>query len=172
MDTKDQEFREFFEAEFRPLRRLGYLLTGDWAEAEDLAQEAMVRTYRAWSRITERDRPGAYARSVLVNRRRSLLRRSAVAAKHAEMLRAPEYRPELGEEGMVLWEAIRALPQRQRAAIVLRFYEDMPEAEVALALDMPVGTVKSLVHRGVGRLREKLGPGWSSDEIVGGSDTP
>ena len=172
MDTKDQEFREFFEAEFRPLRRLGYLLTGDWAEAEDLAQEAMVRTYRAWSRITERDRPGAYARSVLVNRRRSMLRRSAVAAKHAEMLRAPEYQPDLGDEGMVLWEAIRALPQRQRAAIVLRFYEDMPEAEVAAALDMPVGTVKSLVHRGVGRLREKLGPGWSSDEIVGGSDSP
>ncbi|MEX2554939.1 MAG: SigE family RNA polymerase sigma factor [Actinomycetota bacterium] len=172
MDTKDQEFREFFEAEFRPLRRLGYLLSGDWAEAEDLAQEAMVRTYRAWSRITERERPGAYARSVLVNHRRSLLRRSAVAAKHAEMLRASEYRPELGEEGMVLWEAIRALPQRQRAAIVLRFYEDLPEAEVALALDMPVGTVKSLVHRGVGRLRETLGPVWSSDEIVGGSDTP
>jgi len=172
MDTKDQEFREFFEAEFRPLRRLGYLLTGDWAEAEDLAQEAMVRTYRAWSRITERDRPGAYARSVLVNRRRSLLRRTAVAAKHAEMLRAPEYGLDLGDEGMVLWDAIRALPQRQRAAIVLRFYEDMPEAEVAAALDMPVGTVKSLVHRGVGRLREKLGPGWSSDEIVGGSDTP
>ena len=172
MDTKDQEFREFFEAEFRPLRRLGYLLTGDWAEAEDLAQEAMVRTYRAWSRITERERPGAYARSVLVNRRRSLLRRSAVAAKHAEMLRAPEYQPNLGDEGMVLWDAIRALPQRQRAAIVLRFYEDMPESDVAAALDMPVGTVKSLVHRGVGRLREKLGPGWSSDEIVGGRDTP
>ena len=172
MDTKDQEFREFFAAEFRPLRRLAYLLTGDWAEAEDLAQEAMVRTYRAWSRIQERDRPGAYARSVLVNRRRSLLRRSAVAAKHAEMLRAPEYQPDLGEEAMVLWEAIRSLPQRQRAAIILRFYEDMPEAEVAAALDMPVGTVKSLVHRGVGRLREKLGPGWRSEEIAGGSDTP
>lgn len=172
MNTKDQEFREFFEAEFRPLRRLGYLLTGDWAEAEDLAQEAMVRTYRSWARITERDRPGAYARSVLVNRRRSLLRRSAVAAKHAPALRSPEYHPDLGEEGMVLWEAIRSLPQRQRAAIVLRFYEDMPEAEVAVVLDMPVGTVKSLVHRGVGRLRERLGATWTSEEITGGSDTP
>ena len=172
MNTKDQEFREFFEAEFRPLRRLGYLLTGDWAEAEDLAQEAMARTYRAWARITERDRPGAYARSVLVNRRRSLLRRSAVAGKHAEMLRAPEYRPDLGEDGMVLWEAIRALPDRQRAAIVLRFYEDMPEAEVAAALNMPLGTVKSLVHRGIGRLRERLGPGWTSEGITGGSETP
>jgi RNA polymerase sigma-70 factor (sigma-E family) len=172
LSDKDQKFREFFEAEFRPLRRLGYLLTGDWAEAEDLAQEAMVRTYRAWARITERERPGAYARSVLVNRRRSLLRRSAVAAKHAEMLRLPEYAPDLGDEGMVLWDAIRALPQRQRAAIILRFYEDMPEAEVASVLDMPVGTVKSLVHRGIGRLRTQLGPGWTSDSLPGGSDTP
>lgn len=172
MNTKDQEFREFFEAEFRPLRRLGYLLTGDWAEAEDLAQEAMVRTYRSWTRITERDRPGAYARSVLVNRRRSLLRRSAVASKHAQALRSTDYQPDLGEEGMVLWEAIRSLPQRQRAAIVLRFYEDMPEAEVAVVLDMPVGTVKSLVHRGIGRLRERLGPTWTSEGMTGGSDTP
>lgn len=172
MSDKDREFREFFEAEFRPLRRLGYLLTGDWAEAEDLAQEAMVRTYRAWGRITERERPGAYARSVLVNRRRSLLRRSAVASKHAEMLRMPDYKPDLGDEGMVLWDAIRSLPQRQRAAIVLRFYEDMPEAEVAAVLDMPVGTVKSLVHRGVGRLRAQLGPGWTSDELADGGETP
>ena len=172
MNPKDQEFRAFFEAEFRPLRRLGYLLTGDWAEAEDLAQEAMVRTYRAWGRITERDRPGAYARSVLVNRRRSLLRRSAVATKHAEMLRSPEDQPNLGEESMVLWEAIRSLPQRQRAAIVLRFYEDMPEVDVALALEMPVGTVKSLVHRGVAKLRDTLGPTWQTEGIQGGSDTP
>ena len=172
MNPKDQEFRAFFEAEFRPLRRLGYLLTGDWVEAEDLAQEAMVRTYRAWGRITERDRPGAYARSVLVNRRRSLLRRSVVAAKHAEMLRSPDHQPTLGEESMVLWEAIRSLPQRQRAAIVLRFYEDMPEAEVAAVLEMPVGTVKSLVHRGVAKLRDTLGPTWQTEGIQGGSETP
>lgn len=172
MSDMDREFREFFEAEFRPLRRLGYLLTGDWAEAEDLAQEAMVRTYRAWSRITERDRPGAYARSVLVNRRRSLLRRSAVAAKHAEMLRSEDYRPSLGEEGMILWEAIQSLPARQRAAIVLRFYEDMSEADVASVLDMPVGTVKSLVHRGIARLRTSLGPDFMTGALPGGSDAP
>src|SRR5947209_13339514 len=99
MADRDSEFKEFFETEFRPLRRLGYLLTGDWAEAEDLAQEAMVRTYRAWSRIKERERPGAYARTVLVNRRRSLLRRSMIAKKHEEMLRSEEYAPVHGEEG-------------------------------------------------------------------------
>jgi RNA polymerase sigma-70 factor (sigma-E family) len=170
LSDKDAEFKAFFEAEFRPLRRFGYLLTGDWVEAEDLAQEAMVRTYRSWSRIRDRERPGAYARSVLANRRRSLLRRSMVAQKHAEILRSEEYRPDLGEEGMVLWEAVRALPRRQRAALVLRFYEDMPEAEIAEVLEMPLGTVKSLVHRGVARLRERLGTEWAGTEP--GSETP
>ena len=157
MADRDQEFKAFFEAEFRPLRRLGYLLTGDWIEAEDLAQEAMVRTYRAWSRIRERERPGAYARSVLVNRRRSLLRRSVVAQKHAELLRSEEYRPNFGEDGIVLWAAIGSLPRRQRAALILRFYEDLPESEIAQIIDAPIGTVKSLVHRGLAKLRESLG---------------
>ena len=164
MADRVDEFKAFFEAEFRPLRRLGYLLTGDWIEAEDLAQEAMVRTYRAWSRIRERERPGAYARSVLVNRRRSMLRRSMVVQKHAEMLRSEEYRPDFGEEGMVLWDAIGSLPRRQRAALILRFYEDLPEAEIAQILDAPVGTVKSLVHRGLAKLRENLGGEWPGTE--------
>ena len=171
MADKDAEFKEFFEAEFRPLRRLGYLLTGDWAEAEDLAQEAMVRTYRAWSGIVERERPGAYARSVLVNRRRSLLRRSMVAQKHAEVLRSEAYAPDFGEEGMVLWDAIQTLPRRQRAALVLRFYEDLPEAEIARILDAPIGTVKSLVHRGVAGVRERLGGQWPGTEVPNGGST-
>jgi len=170
--AKDAEFKEFFEAEFRPLRRLGFLLTGDWTEAEDIAQEAMVRTYRAWESIRDRERPGAYARSVLVNRRRSLLRRWVVAQKHAETLRAEEYHPDFGEEGMVLWDAIGSLPRRQRAALILRFYEDLPEAEIAQILDAPVGTVKSLVHRGLGKLRERLGVEWQGAERTNGGGAP
>ena len=97
----------------------------------DFREPAMVRTYRAWPRIRERERPGAYARSVLVNRRRSLLRRSMIVEKHAHMLRSEEYRPDFSEDGLVLWNAIGSLPRRQRAALVLRFYEDLPEAEIA-----------------------------------------
>ena len=104
-----------------------------------------------------RERPGAYARSVLVNRRRSLLRRSVITQKHAELLRSEAYAPDFGEEGIVLWQAIRSLPKRQRAALVLRFYEDLPEAEIARILNAPVGTVKSLVHRGLGKLRDRVG---------------
>lgn len=171
MTNRDEEFRAFFEAEFRPLRRVAFLLTGDWAEAEDLAQDAMVRTYRAWRHIRERERPHVYARSVLVNRRRSLLRRSRVARKHEELFRSQGWSPTLSEDGVVLWEAIRSLPGRQRAAVVLRFYEDLPEAEVALILDMPIGTVKSQVHRAIARLRDQLGAEWSEVGRIGGSET-
>lgn len=160
MSTRDQQFREFFDAEFRPLRRLAYLLTGDWGDAEDLAQEAMVRTYRAWSRITERERPAAYARTVLVNRHRSLLRRAKVEAKHA-VHRHPDVAPVVdgvGEDQLVVWQALQSLPPRERAALVLRYYEDLPQSDIASLLGIPVGTVKSLTHRALGRLREVLGP--------------
>lgn len=158
MSLRDQEFGDFFQAEFRPLRRLGFLLTGDWGEAEDLAQEAMVRTYKAWSRIANGDRPGAYARACLVNRHRSLLRRAMVEAKHATARMPDRGGPEeLDVTGVAMWEALRDLPLRQRQALVLRFYEDLPEAEVAELLGCPVGTVKSLVHRGLARLREAVG---------------
>ncbi len=168
MRTSQDDFRAFFEAEYRPLRRLGYLLTGDWVEAEDLVQETMVRTYRAWNRIRERERPGAYARSVLVNRRNSLLRRAMVEAKHAVARRTPDsVVVDFGEEGMVLWDALRVLPARQRDAIVLRYYEDLSEAEVALIMNLPLGTVKSLVHRGIGRLRKRIG---GEDLIPNGSE--
>ncbi|HVL32400.1 MAG TPA: SigE family RNA polymerase sigma factor [Actinomycetota bacterium] len=159
MAGRDEEFREFFDAEFRPLRRLAYLLTGDWGEAEDLAQETMVRMYRAWSRIQDRERPAAYARTVLVNRHRSLLRRARVETKHA-VARHPDIATpaiEMGEDALVVWRALHELPVRERQVLVLRFYEDMPIAEIAEVLGIPIGTVKSLTHRAVGRLRERLG---------------
>lgn len=156
MSDKDASFREFFEAEYRPLRRLGYLLTGDWSEAEDLTQEAFLRTYRAWNRIREQERPGAYARTVLVNRHRSVLRHLKIVRKHTrdetEAVRA------LGEDGVVVWDALLKLPERHRAALALRFYEDLPEAEIAVILDCPLGTVKSLIHRGLEKMRAQLGP--------------
>ena len=120
------------------LRGLGYLLTSDWAEAEELAQDALVRTYHAWGRVRRHDRPGAYARKVLVNRHRLLLRRAMVEARHLAGRRAEEaYEAELGTDGLVLWSAVRRLPARQRAVLVLRYHEDLPEAEVARLLGCP-----------------------------------
>jgi RNA polymerase sigma-70 factor (sigma-E family) len=154
----EMQFREFFAAEYGRLRGLGYLLTSDWTEAEELAQDALVRTYRAWSRVRGHERPGAYARKILVNRHRSLLRRAAVEARHLARRRSEEaFQPDLGEDGLVLWSAVRHLPPRQRAVLVLRYHEDLPETEVARLLGLPLGTVKSLAHRGLARLRTELG---------------
>src|SRR5215217_57889 len=82
--TSEQvQFQEFFAAHYPRLRRLGYWLTGSWVEAEDLAQEAMVRTFWRWPSVRRHDRPEDYARKVLVNRHRSLLRRALVRTRHA-----------------------------------------------------------------------------------------
>jgi RNA polymerase sigma-70 factor (sigma-E family) len=151
------QFREFFAAEYGRLRGLGYLLTSDWAEAEELAQDALVRTYHVWGRVRRHDRPGAYARKVLVNRHRSLLRRALVEARyryrdHPTEGSGDEHR----EDAIMLWAATRRLPPRQQAVLVLRYYEDLSEAEIARVLGIPVGTVKSLARRGLATLRRSL----------------
>ena len=148
MTEAELQFREFFAAEYGRLRGLGYLLTSDWGEAEELAQDALVRTYRAWGRVRRHDRPSAYARKVLVNRHRSLLRRAKVEARHLASRRTDEaYEAELGPDGLVLWSAVRQLPSRQRAVLVLRYVQDLSEAETAEVLGCRVGTVKSRASR-------------------------
>jgi RNA polymerase sigma-70 factor (sigma-E family) len=163
----DREFLDFFADEFWSLRRVGYLLTGDWGEAEELAQDAMARTFAAWPRVRGYDRPAAFARKVLLNRHRSLLRRALVEARHLLASRPDEpHQPDFGGDDLVLWQALRRLPARQRAAIVLRYYLDLPEAEVARQLGLPVGTVKSLVHRGLARLRTRLGAQYAGERLT------
>jgi RNA polymerase sigma-70 factor (sigma-E family) len=137
----------------------GYWLTGDWGEGEELAQEALVRTYWRWPLVRRVDQPAGYARKVLVNRYRSLLRRALVEARHVGRVRAPAHAQSGDHEGsLVLWAAVRQLPSRQRAVIVLRYQEDLPEAEVAQLLRVSVGTVKSTASRAITRLRAELGP--------------
>jgi RNA polymerase sigma-70 factor (sigma-E family) len=152
----DEEFREFFAGQYARLCWLGLLLTGDRAEAEELAQEALVRTWWRWA-VHRPDDPPAYARKVLVNRRRSLLRRAGVEARFLARTRAEPVPPPGDEQAIVLWQAVQALPPRQRAVLVLRFHEDLTETEVARLLGLPIGTVKSLAHRGLARLRARLG---------------
>ena len=171
MAGDDREFLDFFADQFWSLRRVGYLLTGDWDQAEELAQEAMARTFAAWSRIRGYDRPAAYARKVLVNRHRSLLRRAVVEARHAPTNRPQDWHePDFGGDDLVLWQALRQLPARQRTAIVLRYYLDLPEAEVARLLGIPVGTVKSLVHRGLARLRDRLGAAYAAERLTSNTE--
>ena len=167
MSGDDPDFLEFFAGEFWPLRRVGFLLTGDWDQAEELAQDAMARTWAAWPRVRGYDRPAAFARKVLLNRHRSLLRRAMDEARHLVASRPQEQQPDVAADDLVLWEALQRLPSRQRSAIVLRYYLDLPEAEVARLLGVPVGTVKSWTHRGLARLRDRLGPTYAEERLVG-----
>jgi RNA polymerase sigma-70 factor (sigma-E family) len=154
----ETEFSEFFASQYGRLCWLGLLLTGNRAEAEELAQEALVRTWWRWKLVRRPTDPGRYARRVLVNRRRSLLRRAAVEARYLARSQPEELVVPAGDDrALVLWQAVQELPPRQRAVLVLRFHEDLTEAEVARLLGLPLGTVKSLGHRALVKLRERLG---------------
>lgn len=139
--------------------RLAYLLTGDQALAEDLAQEAFVRVC---GRLVYLRNPGAfnaYLRKTVVNLYRMHLRRERVERTYLqrELPLWDEATPDPNVAGRhALWQAIRRLPARQRAAIVLRFYEELSEAQTAQALGCRTGTVKSLVSRGMATLREAV----------------
>src|SRR6266540_854435 len=153
---EERQFSEFFASQYRRLRRLGFLLTGDWVEGEELAQEALVQVYWRWALVRRQEHPEAYARKVLINRHRSLLRRLRLEVRHAGQARIETADAGQREELLVVWAAIRRLPARQRAVVVLRYHEDLPELEVARLLRMPVGTVKSTANRALARLRKDL----------------
>jgi RNA polymerase sigma-70 factor (sigma-E family) len=143
-------FDSFYEAQWQTALRLATLLTQQRAVAEDLAQEAFANVYRAWSRI---DRPAAYLNTAIVNACRRWHKREARARERLPLLVAePTEHPMLGE----LSDAVAALPYRQRAALVLRYYADLSEAEIADALGCRPGTVKSLVSRGLAELKKVI----------------
>jgi RNA polymerase sigma-70 factor (sigma-E family) len=162
----DEDFRGFFAQHYERLCRLGFLLTGDPAQAEELAQDALVRTWRRWRLVGKPDNPATYARKVLVNRHRSLLRRALVEARYRYRDRPNEgSSDEHPEDAIVLWTATRRLPPRQQAVLVLRYYEDLSEAEIARVLGIPAGTVKTLAHRGLARLRRSLDTTTQGDTL-------
>ena len=141
--------------------RLAYLLTGDRALAEDLVQEAFVRMFGRFRDLRHLDAFGAYLRKTIVNLSRSHFRRVKVERAYvAREARAPvsAEAPDIGARDE-MWQALLRLPERQRTAIVLRYYEDLSEAEMADAMRCPAGTVKSLVSRGIGRLRQEMARG-------------
>lgn len=155
----EEEFREFVAARSAALLRTAYLLAGDWATAEDLLQTALTKTYLAWKRLGEIEAVEPYARRVLVNTATSWWRRRWHGERPTEILperAAPDQIDEQLERD-VLWRHVKALPARQRAVLVLRFYEDMTEAQTAALLDISTGTVKSQTSRALHTLRQRLG---------------
>jgi RNA polymerase sigma-70 factor (sigma-E family) len=145
---------EWFAAEYEPLLRFAYFLTGERAAAEDLVQETFVRLYRADRRIEEAGFR-AYARRTMVNLRTSMFRRLAPERRALEA-HLPQSQP-APEPTDHVWRAIMALPRQQRACVALRFYEDMTEQEIADTLGVTLGTIKKQMHRAMTGLRASLG---------------
>lgn len=162
-DSDSEQFRQFVSTRSSALLRTAYLLTGDYARAEDLLQSALIRAHRHWRRVHKQGEPEAYVRKIIVNlntdwwRRRSSLEQVVdPAANEASSASAPDAFAayELRDE---LWAALRGLPPKMRAALVLRYFEDLTEAQAAHVLGCSVGTVKSQCSRGLERLRAAYG---------------
>jgi RNA polymerase sigma-70 factor (sigma-E family) len=157
MSQPEDEFREFVATQAASLHRSAYLLCGDWHLANDLVQEALAKTYRHWTRVQRADSPQAYVRRILFNEANRHWRRQ----KHTTV--APQ------EEGAItddateeivrrdgLLRALLALPQRQRATVVLRYLEGLSEKETASILQCGEGTVKSQTSRALASLKKHL----------------
>jgi RNA polymerase sigma-70 factor (sigma-E family) len=154
---RGQRLAELYERSAPAGYRLAYLLTGDRALAEDLVQEAFVRFVGRLDHLREPEAFDAYLRRTIVNLSKNVHRRRAVERSYLERrtaeLREPHDDPDVTEfEAMRV--ALMALPERQRAALVLRYYEDLPEAEIAELLRCRRPTVRTLVARGLDALRK------------------
>lgn len=153
---------ELYAAHAPEAARLAYLLTGDRALAEDLVHEAFVRLFGRFRDLRDPAAFRAYLRTTVVNLTRSHFRRRRVERSYLERERGrPEPAVEHPEPDET-WDALQRLRPRQRAAIVLRYYEDLSEAQTADLLRCPVGTVKSLVSRGLEQLRTEMSRGEAS----------
>jgi RNA polymerase sigma-70 factor (sigma-E family) len=162
MDAREADYARFVRTRTHALLRSAYLLTGDQHLAEDLVQEALARTHRAWLRLERPENAEAYARKVMYHAQVSLWRRRRVAEVLPGDLSPADQagRDDPAEEAvqrLTLRRALMSLSARQRAVVVLRFFEDRTEAEAAELLGVSVSTVKTQTGRALERLRELVG---------------
>ncbi|MEU6424449.1 SigE family RNA polymerase sigma factor [Microbispora sp. NPDC046973] len=154
MDRNDS-FREFVAGHQQALMRTAYLLTGEAHQAEDLLQSVLLKVLRRWSRLSRVEHPEAYARKALVNQHISWRRRRVRSELPTAELPDRSYSSEDSTVlRLVMRRALMRLPPRQRAVIVLRYYEDRTERETAALMNCSIGTVKSQAHYALARLRE------------------
>ena len=156
-------YEEYAAAAWPALYRSSYLLTGNHADAEDLAQQTLLQAYRSWAKVSRADQPAAYVRRMQTN---LFISQRRPQGRRMELLTdaPPEPRPASRsgqaagpEDRMVLWPHIASLPPQQRAVIVLRYYEQLSEREIADALGCSTGNVKSTAHRALKALRAAIG---------------
>ncbi|AHI01836.1 SigE family RNA polymerase sigma factor [Kutzneria viridogrisea] len=164
----DGEFTQYFAARAHSLRATAYLLCGDWHRAEDITQTALTKMYLIWPRLARHDSLDAYVRKVVV---RTFLAENRRMRWRREQLTGelPDFAVTDGEpeHSMVVRSALAAVPPRQRAVLVLRYWNDLGVEETAAALGCSAGTVKSQAARGLDALRKRLGPHFADLGVFG-----
>ncbi|MEU0023825.1 SigE family RNA polymerase sigma factor [Streptomyces sp. NPDC006335] len=160
-DAASVEFHAFFERHYTELSRLAHLLTGEPDAADDLAADALLALWHRWDRVRAADHPAAYARGVVANLARTRIR-SAVRERRRVALFWSQREEKVENPDVAgavdVQEALRRLPFRKRACVVLRHAFDLSEKDTALALGVSVGTVKSQTSKGMAELQKLLGP--------------
>jgi len=162
--SADDQLEQMYAAHYRTLVRLAVLLVRDVGTAEEVVQDSFVAMHGRWSRLREPDLALAYLRQTVVNRSRSVLRHRGVQGRYADRLTSVEdvHLPGADEHAVAserrtaVLDALRALPQRQREVLALRYYLDLSEADIARTLGISPGTVKSHASRGVAALRTRM----------------
>ena len=159
--ARDASLARLFEEQYEPLRRLAFFILGDAAHAEEMVMDVFARALTRWSLFRSVEDPVPYLRRSVVNACRTRARRNALEQRFAFRSRKRDEADEaaaleLRGELLDLWRALSTLPERQRTCVVLRYVEDLPEADIARLMDAPVGTVKSLLSRARARLSRAL----------------
>jgi RNA polymerase sigma-70 factor (sigma-E family) len=156
--TTEQDFVDFVASRWESLYRLAYLLTASPTAAEDMLQTTLEKAYVIWARISRMEYPEAYVRRMLANTVVSGARRASL--REMPSARIPEAAEDPGEVGVLdrslLWPLVCALPARQRAVVVLRYYEDLTELQISDVLGCAPGTVKSQASAAMKALRRAL----------------
>ncbi len=158
LGQRDEELAALFKQHYAALYRLAYLLLRDTGLAEEVVMDSFVKTYTGWGRLRDTERAPVYLRRTVINAARSKIRRQIIERRATDRFKQmnapPVAEPQLGIEQSRIWELVRALPVRQRACVVLRYFEDLSEAQIAEILECSVGTVKSQLSRARGRLQK------------------
>jgi RNA polymerase sigma-70 factor (sigma-E family) len=157
-DASEGDFRDYVVGRRAVLEREAYLLVGDVHLAQDLVQTTLAKVYVSWRRVRASEYPDAYVRRIMINANTSRLRRRRVRevltdmpVEAADAYAAPL--PDADGARVDVMRALMALPKRQRTAVVLRYWADLPEAEVAAAMGCSVGTVRSQSAKALAKLR-------------------
>lgn len=159
---EEEAYVRFVQERHPSLYRTAFLLTGNHHSAQDAVQATLLKVYTSWSRVRRAERPGAYVQRMLANEVVSLHRRRSAGEVPTDRLAdLPGARSQLGPEGRVVeahtvWHALETLSERQRAVVVLRYYADLSEAEIADTLGIAPGTVKSHAHAALAALGTTL----------------